>query len=115
MPPRIMARTMGYKGLTTPSFLFPALIGFAAAGFCLLTAGFTAWSLASAAFLPLAATAAGWHLSRLVAREIATCSRATLQRPALHEVCVRSFPVWARQIETTRREGDEAAHALTQL
>lgn len=96
-------------------FLYPTAIGFAGGVLCLLVAELTTASVASASFLPVAAMAAGWRLSRTQARESLAAVPATPAQARLKEVCLRSFAVWAKQIETSRREGDDAAHKLAQL
>jgi len=103
------------QGLTSPLFLYPTAIGFAGGVLCLLVAGFTGASVASASFLPLAAMVAGWRLTKRVAGEPGKASAAIPAQTSLKDVCLRSFPLWARQIETSRIQGDEAAHTLTQL
>ena len=97
-------------------FWYPVAVGFAGALFLVFIAGFTLLSLSCAILLVAAALASGLRLTRL--------QEKTYHRPVgaesdvdarLRGACLRSFPLWARQIDTTRRSGDEAVHRLTKI
>lgn len=101
-------------GISSSYFLYPAALGLAGGLLLPIVAGFTALSVTCALLLSAAALASGWRLTHL--------SRSRDNAPAmpqptsgLREICLCSFPLWARQIDTTRRAGDEAALNLTQI
>lgn len=100
-------------GRATQFFWYPTAVGISGGVLLVLVAGFTVPSLASAILLPIAAMAAGCRLSNLRG---GAPDLAMPQRPSrLRDICVRSFPLWARQIDTSCRAGEEAVLALTQL
>jgi methyl-accepting chemotaxis protein len=103
-------------------FCYPAALGLAGATAVVLTAGVTAASTALALLLSAAAFAAAGRLYSINAREIRGPSPAVAVAlhsgpgdSALRALCLRAMPVWAKQLETSRRAGDEAVNALTQL
>ena len=95
-------------------FLYPAALGLAGGLLLPIIAGFTALSVTCALLLSAAALAAGWRLSHLAHSQD---NAPAMPQPTagLRDICLRSFPLWARQIDTTRRAGDEAALNLTQI
>lgn len=103
-------------------FCYPAALGLAGAVTLVLVAGVTATSGIAAALLAAAALGVGGRLYFLGAEEIRQASNAPdAQVPARHEgsalrdLCMRAMPVWAKQLQTSRRAGDEAVVALSQL
>ena len=97
-------------------FWYPAAVGFAGALFLVFIAGFTLLSLSCAILLVAAALASGLRLSRLQEKTYHRHVGAESDGDArLRDACLRSFPLWARQIDTTRRSGDEAVHRLTKI
>ena len=97
-------------------FWYPAAVGFAGALLLVVIAGFTLLSLSCAILLVAAAFASGLRLSRLQEktyhRHVGTDSDGDAR---LRDACLRSFPLWARQIDTTRHSGDEAVHRLAKI
>lgn len=98
-------------GISSSYFLYPAALGLAGGLLLPIVAGFTALSVICALLLSAAALASGWHLSH--SRDNAPA----MPQPAsgLRDICLRMFPLWARQIDTTRRAGDDATLNLTQI
>lgn len=97
-------------------FWYPAAIGVAGALMLVLLAGFT-WASASAALVLLAASAI---LSRRLAglKESTTARESETAKPAtsqLQNICLVSLPLWARQVTSSRRAGDDAVTSLTTL
>ena len=97
---------------SSPYFWYPAMLGFVGALLLVFFAGFTAWSLACAILLLAAALASGWRLSRLRANAHAALPQHS---SSLRDLCLHSFPLWVRQIDSSRRTGDEAVISLSQI
>lgn len=84
--------------------------------------GLTPASATFAALFATATVAIATRLYVLSGRDIRRARHAvamtTQARPgnvALRDLCLRAMPVWAKQLETSRRSGDEAVDALSQL
>ena len=98
-------------GHAAPYFWYPVALGFAGGLLLVLVAGFTLLSLACAILLLFSALLSGRHLLRL---------QASVHAPPqpvsdLRNLCLRLFPLWVRQISTSRHSGDEAALNLTRI
>lgn len=104
-------RQQNKPGHATLYFWYPAALGLGGALLLVLLAGFTALSMACATLLLTIALATGRHLSRLSA----SARTAPPQDTRLRELCLRLFPLWARQIDSSRNTGDEAALNLTRI
>jgi methyl-accepting chemotaxis protein len=98
------------------SFLLPALFG--------LTAAVLVVSLAGLHWKPLVAAAvlvvAGLLLGRRMAATISAVDRqiALFEQPSrsrLEELCLQVFPVWSRQLDTSRVSADRAVTQLSDL
>lgn len=100
------------QGHSLPYFWYPVTLGFAGALLLIFFADFTAWSLACATLLLAAALVSGWHLLRLQARAHAALPQHS---SSLRDLCLHSFPLWVRQIESSRRTGDEAVINLSRI
>ncbi len=97
-------------------FVYPAALGFAAALLFVLVAGTTLLSLACALLLLAAGLAVGLRLMRLHAAPHAdNVGAGSHGESHLRAACLRSLPLWARQIDTTRRSGDDAVHGLARI
>ena len=95
-----------------PYLWYPVMLGFAGGLLIIFFAGFTAWSLTCAAALLAAALASGWQLSRLHAKTLADTPQHSSN---LRDLCLHSFPLWVRQIESSRHTGDEAVTNLSRI
>lgn len=95
-------------------FFYPAGLGLAGSLLLLFFAGLTALSLTCALLLSATALASGWRLAHL-AHSQENSPAIPHRTSGLRDMCLRMFPLWARQIDTTRRAGDEAALNLTQI
>ena len=94
-----------------PYFWYPVVLGFAGGLLLVLVAGLTVWSVAGAIFLCTAALFAGRHLVRLQAHFVVAPQPVS----GLRDLCLRALPLWARQIDSSRRTGDEAALNLVRI
>jgi methyl-accepting chemotaxis protein len=94
-------------------FVAPSGLGLASAVLMLALSGPSAAGAGCAALVVLAATVLGY---RLAIRQLRERNEAAPQRrddpAALREMCARIFPVWARQIETSRDTADDAVASL---
>ena len=96
-------------------FCYPAALGLAGATTLVLVAGLTTASGTAAALFAAAAIGAGSRLYFLGAQDTRQAGPTPAMRVAsrpegspLRDLCLRAMPVWAKQLETSRREGDDA-------
>jgi methyl-accepting chemotaxis protein len=101
-------------------FGYPTALGLAGATALVFIAGLTIASGTSAALLVALAIGAGIRLHLLGEKDRRRASAANTKIVAaqpealsLRELCLRAMPVWAKQLETSRRAGDEAVDALS--
>jgi methyl-accepting chemotaxis protein len=99
--------------LRSSYFMAPAGLGLASAVPLLGLSGPSAAGAVCAALVVLIATVLG---HRLAIRHLRELDEAALERRddprMLREMCARIFPVWARQIETSRDTADDAVASL---
>ncbi|OFZ67705.1 MAG: hypothetical protein A2V79_01875 [Betaproteobacteria bacterium RBG_16_56_24] len=95
-------------------FSYPAGLGLAGSLLLLFFSGLTALSLTCALTFFSVALASGWRLSRL-AHSRDNSPAIPHRTTGLRDICLCTFPLWARQIDTTRRAGNEATLKLTQI
>jgi methyl-accepting chemotaxis protein len=101
-------------GINYSYFSYPAGLGLAGSLLLLIFAGITAWSLTCALLLSTVGLASGWHLSRLAhSREDAP--EISRRSYGLRDLCLHMFPIWTRQIDTSRRAGNAATLNLTKI
>ena len=94
-------------------FLAPASLGLVSAALIPALSGLTAASAGCAALIAVTALALGYNLAARHFREIEEVKRDPQADPErLHEFCARLFPVWARQIETSRDTANDAVANL---
>src|SRR5258708_3463433 len=103
-------------------FFYPAALGLTSAAALVIAAGPSATSATLATLWVAAALAVGSRLYFLGARDVRQAGKAAARQSpersdnhALRDLCLRAMPVWAKQLETSRREGDEAVVALSQI
>ena len=101
-------------GHGAPYFWYPVTLGLVGSLLLLTVAGITVWSLFGAFILVAAALASGLRLLSLIISKNDTPVIAQ-NTSRLREMCLRTFPLWSGQIDTSRRNGDKAALKLTQI
>jgi methyl-accepting chemotaxis protein len=97
-------------------FFLPSAFGLIAAVIVVSLAGLHATSFVAAALLSVAGLLAGRQMSatvRTLEREIALLKQPTRSR--LEELCLRVFPVWSRQLDTSRATANGAVAQLSDL
>ena len=103
-------------------FYYPATVGIAGAAMVIGVAGFTLAGAAMAAILVAMGAGVGARLRAVGCREMQSAGEAAGRQfavanrlSALQDICVRTMPVWAKQLHTSRVEGDQAVAALSSL
>ena len=101
---------------------YPAIVGIAGAATVVGLAGFNAASAALGAFVvAIGAGAGAWlratHIDevRRVTEISARNASAATRLSALRDICATTMPVWAKQLNTSRREGDDAVASLSRI
>ncbi|WBY00226.1 methyl-accepting chemotaxis protein [Ramlibacter tataouinensis] len=102
--------------MATPWRRAPLLLGAGGSALLLLVGGAGWPSLAAAAALLAAALhAARWLSARAAAERAEAAAQAQCEIERMARLCAVSAPLWARQIETVRSEGDGEVAQLTRL
>ena len=97
-------------------FWYPTALGLVGSMLLLLIAGISIPSLSAASIFVTAAIFVGRTLSHYgVAAEDYRSPSQTRVSSGLRKICLKSFAVWARQIDTSREEADAAVLRLAQL
>lgn len=97
-------------------FWYPTALGLVGSMLLLLIAGISVLSLSAAIIFVTTAILVGRSLSHHgVAAENYRSHGQTGVSSGLREICLKSFAVWARQIDTSREEADAAVLRLAQL
>lgn len=97
-------------------FWYPTALGLVGSMLLLLIAGISVLSLSAAIIFVTTAILVGRSLSHHgVAAEDYRSHSQTGVSSGLRKICLKSFAVWARQIDTSREEADAAVLRLAQL
>ena len=105
-----------------PYFLYPAALGLGGTAVLVFALGFTTAGATFATIFAAATLATASRLYVLSGKDIRRASQAAaIKTPArsedlaLRELCKRAMPVWVKQLETSRRAGDQAVDELSRL
>ena len=93
----------------SPYFWYAAMPGLTGTFLLVFFAELTVWSVACGILLFTSSCVAGLYLSRLQIQHTPALSSN------LRDLCLSSLPMWARQIDTSRRTGDEAVINLSHI